>query len=219
VIESLLIFLEKVIIPLGAGGVFLASVAEEIIAPIPSSLVMMTAGFLFISGPASMASILKLIFYVAVPAGVGVAVGSLLIYGIAYWGGKVFLDKWGKWIGLNWGDVEKMRLKFENSKRDELAVVGARIIPFVPSVAISAFCGFIRMRLWKYLALTFIGMFLRALAMGAIGWQVGNVYYKYAETISRFEKLGLLLIMAGFIIFIAILFSRRKIRYIEDNGQ
>lgn len=188
-IESILIFLQNNVIPLGAGGVFLASVAEEVIAPVPSALVMMTAGFLFVSGPIDLYNILRLIFWVGLPAAAGISLGSLWIYGVAYWGGKTSLDKLDKWLGLNWADIEKMRNKFEEGKRGELAIIGARILPVVPSVAISAFCGFMRMRIWKYFLLTFIGMFLRAMLMGAIGWQVGNIYYKYANLVARFENM------------------------------
>jgi membrane protein DedA with SNARE-associated domain len=217
--EHLTQFLELHILPWGWWGVFAAAVAEEVVAPIPSALVMMTAGFLFVTGPVGVGSILKLILYVGLPAAVGVTIGSLWIYGVAYWGGRRALDKFGKWIGLSWEDVEKMRIKFEASKGDEFGIIGARVVPFVPSVAISAFCGFIRMKFWKYCTLTFIGMFLRAMLMGAIGWQVGNVYHRYAETIARFEKLGLVLIILAGLLFIGVLFWKRKMRYSEPNGE
>ena len=216
-IEHFTQILEVNILPLGALGVFLASVAEEVVAPIPSALVMMTAGFIFVKGAVGVATIAQLILYVGLPAAAGVTIGSLWVYGVAYWGGKAFLDKFGKWIGLYWSDVERMKEKFEKTKGDDFFIIGARLLPIVPSVATSAFCGFIRMKFWRYVMLTFIGMFFRGIIMGAIGWQVGNVYYKYAETVARFEKLGLVVIIAGVIIFVAVLFSRRKIRYLETN--
>jgi membrane protein DedA with SNARE-associated domain len=193
--ETIFAFLQANVLPLGFFGVFIASIAEEVIAPIPSALVMMTAGFLFVSGPIDLHNIWRLVYYVGLPAGLGVAIGSLWIYGVAYWGGKTFLEKWGRYIGLHWADVEKMKSKLEEKKSDELAIISARILPVVPSVAISAFCGFMRMRFWKYITLTFIGMFLRGLVMGAIGWQVGNVYVRYAEFFAHFEDKVLALIV------------------------
>ena len=208
--ESLFIFLQNAIIPLGAVGVFIASVAEEVIAPIPSALVMMTSGFLFVSGPVSIVNILRLIFFVAIPAALGVTLGSLWVYGVAWWGGRLSLEKFGKWIGLSWNDVEAMGDKFNTSKRDEIAIIGARVIPLVPSVAISAFCGFIRMNFWQYILLTFVGMFFRALVMGAIGWQVGNVYVKYAGVVSKYESVGLVIIAAIIIVVICGAFLRKR---------
>lgn len=210
--ESIFAFLQANVLPLGFFGVFLASIAEEVIAPIPSALVMMTAGFLFVSGPINLAHIGRLVYYVGLPAGLGVAIGSLWIYGVAYWGGKAFLEKWGKYIGLYWSDVKRLKSKLEEKKSDEWAIVSARILPVVPSVAISAFCGFMRMRLWKYFILTFIGMFLRGVLMGFIGWQVGNVYMRYAEKFSKLEDKVLWVIIAATAIFIGYLFwNRRKV--------
>lgn len=209
-IESLLIFLEKVVIPLGASGVFLASVIEEVIAPIPSALVMTMAGFLFLEGPVNMSNILALIFKVALPGAVGVTLGSLAVYGLAWWGGKQVIERWGKWIGLYWHDIEVIDARLEGSRKDELVVVVARILPIVPSVAISAICGLLRMNLVKYLYLSFIGIFVRALILGTIGWQVGNAYYRYAEIISRYEKIGLALIVVLAIVTVCFLFLRKR---------
>lgn len=208
--ESVFAFLQANVLPLGFFGVFLASVVEEIIAPIPSALVMMAAGFLFVQGEFSLLNIWKLIYFVGLPAGVGVAIGSLPIYAVAYYGGKPLLERWGKYIGLYWSDVEKLKSKFEASKRDEAAIIGARVLPVVPSVAISAFCGFMRMRLWKYFVLTFFGMFLRGLVMGAIGWQVGNVYTRYADAIAKFEDYVLIGLVAAATLFWLGLFLKRK---------
>jgi membrane protein DedA with SNARE-associated domain len=208
--ESVFDFLQIHVLPLGFFGVFAASVAEEIIAPIPSALVMMAAGFLFVSGPVNVSSMWELVYYVGLPAGFGVAVGSLPIYAIAYFGGKPILEKWGKYLGLYWVDVERLRLKMEEKKSDGVAIIGARILPVVPSVAISALCGFVRMKVWKYFYLTFIGMFLRGLVMGVIGWQVGNVYVKYADAVAHLEdKVLVILIVAGIACF-GWLISRRR---------
>lgn len=217
-IENLTHILEVSILPLGPWGVFLASVAEEVVAPVPSALVMMTAGFIFISGPVSFASILKLVLFVGLPAALGVTLGSLWIYGVAYWGGRASVDRFGKWIGLYWSDVEKMQEHFSKNNKDELGIIGARVLPIVPSVAISAFCGFIRMKFWKYFTLTFVGMFFRAIIMGSIGWQVGNVYHRYAEVFARFEKILLYMVVFGAVVFLVIFESkRRKRQHIMSN--
>jgi membrane protein DedA with SNARE-associated domain len=212
--ESVFVFLQANVLPLGFWGVFAASVAEEVIAPIPSALVMMASGFLFVSGPVSLTNIWKLIYFVGLPAGFGVAVGSLPIYAAAYFGGKPILEKWGKYLGLYWTDVERLRERLEEKKNDGVAIIGARILPVVPSVAISALCGFIRMKVWKYFYLTFIGMFLRGLVMGVIGWQVGNVYVKYADMLSKFEDKALILIIAIGVGGLAYLVLRRRQRMV-----
>ncbi len=209
-VETLVHFLQTNILPFGVIGVFLASVIEEVIAPIPSALVMTMSGFLFVSGPISFSSILALIFKVALPAALGVTLGSYVIYFAARWGGKYIIEKWGKYLGLYWSDVEKLKSKLNGTKRDEWLIGIARIIPFVPSVAISAFCGILEMNLAKYFTITFIGIFLRGLVLGTIGWQAGNVYEKYAEKIDSLEDWFLISTILALVIFIVLKYKSRK---------
>jgi len=96
-IEYLVHFLQVYILPWGALGVFVASVIEEVIAPIPSALVMTMSGFLFVAGPISWNVVYSLIFKVAIPAALGVTLGSYVIYFAARFGGKFVIDKWGKY--------------------------------------------------------------------------------------------------------------------------
>lgn len=208
-IESLAHFLELHILPIGPLGVFLASVIEEVIAPIPSALVMMGSGFLFISGPVNITTLLKLATFVAFPAALGVSLGSLVIFYISWYGGKVIIQRWGKWVGLSWEDILKFDERVKNTKKDELLVIGGRILPVIPSVAVTALCGLVRMNVFKYTILTFIGMFIRAMVLGAVGWQAGNLYEKYSQTVAKSEKVGLLLFSILVFSCLAFLFFRK----------
>lgn len=203
-IEYFVIFLETHILPWGAVGVFVASVLEEVVAPIPSALVMTMSGFLLVSGAVGLETLGALLFKVALPAGLGVALGSLPVYFVVRYGGRFVIERWGKYLGLYWSDIEKMQTRLSGTRKDEVVIATARIIPVVPSVAISALCGIIEMPVLKYLVITFLGMFVRGIILGAVGWQVGNVYAKYAEMIGQIEKyvlLGLILFALAFVVF------------------
>lgn len=206
-IENTIIFLQNSILPLGALGVFLASVIEEVIAPIPSALVMTMSGFLLVAGPVSLNTISDLIFKVALPSAFGVTIGSLFVFYVAKYGGKFIIEKWGKYLGLYLEDINKIQQKFSDTNRDELFIGFARVIPIVPSVAISAFCGILQMGLIKYFIITFVGVFLRGIILGIIGWQVGNVYTKYASFISSIESV--VLISTGVVILAFIVLKYR----------
>lgn len=202
-IEGLIHFLQTNILPLGVLGVFLASVIEEVIAPIPSALIMTMSGFLFVSGSFSIATISALIFKVAIPAALGVTIGSYFVYFIARYGGKILIERWGKYIGLYSSDIERLQKYFSGTKRDDLIIGGARVLPFFPSVAISAFCGIIQMNPIKYFLITFVGVFFRGIILGVVGWQVGNVYVEYAGFVSSIENIVLvstILVFIGFIV-------------------
>jgi membrane protein DedA with SNARE-associated domain len=208
-IEYLVHFLQINILPLGVFGVFTASVIEEVIAPIPSALVMSMSGFIFVTGPVSWNAIFALIFKVAIPAALGVTLGSYVIYFAARFGGKFLIEKWGKYVGLYWADIEKFQNRLSGTKRDEIFIGLARIIPFVPSVAISAFCGILEINVVRYFFISFIGVFFRGLVLGALGWQVGNVYEKYAQTISSIEDTILISTIFALGIFIVLKYKSR----------
>lgn len=208
-IEYLVHFLQVNVLPWGALGVFVASVAEELVAPIPSAIIMTTAGFLFVSGPVSLSAISNLIFKVAVPAAFGVTVGSYGIYFVARYGGKIVIEKLGKYIGLNWSDIEKMREKLSGTRRDDVLISVARILPIFPSVAISAFCGILEMNILKYFVISFIGIFFRGIILGVLGWQLGNVYEKYANTISSVENTILISTILAVGIFVVLKYKSK----------
>lgn len=189
----------------GPLGIFIASIVEEIIAPIPSTLVIMSTSFLIFKGTViSLGSIFKLFTNIVLPASSGVTLGSLLIYYIGYFLGKPFLKRWGKFLGVSWEDIIHAQNKFTNSSSDELLLFILRAFPIVPSVAISIFCGFIRFDLRKYLIITFLGTVVRAFILGFIGWQFGSMYQTAAEEISYLEEIGLaviIIVAAGYLIY------------------
>lgn len=204
-------FLKISILPLGVFGVFSASVIEEVFAPIPSALIMTMSGFIFVSGSFGVGTITSLILKVAVPAALGVTFGSFLVYFVSKFGGRLAVEKWGKYLGLYWTDVEKLKNRFLNTKKDELIILIARVVPFVPSVAVSALCGILEMNYRTYFVLTFCGMFVRALILGAIGWQVGNLYEKYAHLVGKIESSVLYIILITLFIFFMVKFVNTNV--------
>ena len=180
----------------GPLGVFLGSIVEEIIAPIPSTLVIMGTSFIMFKGAAiSPESFFKLFINIVLPASLGVTIGSLFIYAITYFAGKPFLERWGKYLGVSWGDIEKAEERFEKSRSDEILLFLVRAFPVIPSVAISAFCGFIRFDLKKYIIITFLGTLVRAFILGFIGWQFGSMYQTVADEISYLEEISLVMVI------------------------
>ena len=193
----------------GAIGVFGASVIEEVISIIPSALVQLGAGFFILGGSAiSLVAIVKLVLVVALPAAMGVLVGSLLFYAIGYWGGELFLHRFGKYIGVRWGDVVALQEKLRASKWDDAIFFAGRALPIIPSVLLAVFGGIVRMPLLQYSLLTIGGVFIRACILGVIGWQLGSAYESYASYFDTIEIVGL-----GFVITVLVvwfLYTKRK---------
>lgn len=92
-IHSFITFIEQIVLPMGALGVFFAEIIEEIIVPIPSALVLLTSGFIFLKGDFGIDVIKNLLFVIAIPGALGLTLGSLVIYYLSFYGGKPFIEK------------------------------------------------------------------------------------------------------------------------------
>lgn len=204
-IEKITAYIQPIIEHYGAWGVFLTTLIEEIVAPIPSPLVPLTAGFFLLPKGEAVAFVSgQALFVIALPVAVGIVIGSLAVYGIGYWGGKPMIEKNKRWLGLDWKDVEKMEQKIIDGKGDEITLFMLRVLPIIPGVAISGFCGIVRYPLRVFVVVTFLGAFVRAVILGVFGWYVGVVYLEYITIISNIEKY----VLAGALLF-ALLFLAR----------
>lgn len=210
-IQNIISIIEKIVIPYGAGGVFIAAFLEEIIAPIPSSFVAMLAGFFLLPVDENLMGVIpSAIFTVAIPMSIGISAGSLIIFALAYFGGKPIILKWGRWFGIEWSSVEKLEARLTKGYADELVLFGARALPIVPSVAISAFCGMIRYPVRTFLLITFLGSFLRSFIMAIIGWQVRDAYIFFADVISQIETFIFVGIIGAFALFLVYSWNKRR---------
>lgn len=198
-IEYFITYIQSIIFAYGAWGVFLATLIEEVIAPIPSPVVSLAAGFFLLPTSISLAEVvLRAAVVIALPVSIGISIGSALIYALGFFGGKPVIEKSKRWTGIKWHDVEKLEDRLTSGVGDEITLFILRLLPVVPGAAISGFCGIIRYPFKKFISITFIGAFLRAFILGVIGWQVGEVYTIYADVIAQFEQY---ILMAVVILF------------------
>ncbi len=212
-IETVITFIEHTLVPYGALGVFVGSVIEEIVAPVPSTLVLLASGFLFLQASSfSLDYVSTLLFTVAFPAAAGMTIGSLVIYGIGYVSGKPALDRFGKYFGVSWTDVSAAQERFSGTVQDEITLVVLRSFPLVPNTVLNALCGLIRMPLPKYVLLSFVGFFIRALVLGFLGGQVGDVYDHYSGLFDSIEKYVLVGIIVVSVLVVLGLVVRNHLR-------
>ncbi|OHB10911.1 MAG: hypothetical protein A3G05_02120 [Candidatus Zambryskibacteria bacterium RIFCSPLOWO2_12_FULL_45_14] len=141
-------------------GIFIASLINELFAVLPYNVIL-SGPLFFLEGSFSAVFVTQLFLLVAVPVGFGTALGSLLTYGLAYFGGKPAIDKFGKYVYLSWESVEKMESKFKGVWYDEVLFVALRSTPLLPSLPINAAAGILRMSLARYLVFTVIGAIIR----------------------------------------------------------
>src|SRR3954469_12453820 len=101
-------FLENLYGAVGYVGVMIAMAIESAMIPLPSELILPYAGFL-VSDPAQIEPLTHgawNYWIVVVVATIGNTLGSLIGYGIGAWGGRPFLERWGKYLLIRPHEIE-----------------------------------------------------------------------------------------------------------------
>ncbi len=172
-------------------GVFLGSVLEEIIPPIPSTLTQLTYGAVLFSGADfSVGLLVRAVIIVGIPAAFGVLTGSLPFYLVSFYLGRPFIDRFGKWLGVSWSAIESLEKKFHKNHWDDIVFTGLRATPILPSIVLAVGAGVLRLPLKTYVIGTLLGTFIRAAIMGCIGAVIGTQLGTLAETVDRLGVIG-----------------------------
>ncbi|HYF10472.1 MAG TPA: VTT domain-containing protein [Candidatus Paceibacterota bacterium] len=188
-LTSLIAFVEHTLIPLGAVGVFSASLIEQLLPLIPSSLIMLLSGFLFLSPHEFLSAdfFSALVFTIVIPVMIGGTLGSILFYSICYQLGKPAIERFGKYMGVSWEEIEKAENKLRNSPVDEIAFLAMTCMPILPTSIPTVLAGTIRYPLKKYLAILAVGMVVRSVIYGSLGASAGSLYHEHVALINTLE--------------------------------
>jgi membrane protein DedA with SNARE-associated domain len=190
----------------GILGVFFATFIESFFAPIPSEIVLLTAGF-YASSSGGISTLLLL----CIVASFGNFFGTLPFYMISRFGSEkylpAFLKKFGPYLLLSEKDLKKTEKFFE--KRGSITVFVARLIPGIRSL-IAFPAGLAKMHFWKYTLFTLSGSFMWNLLLSSIGyWGYENkeTFFQILEPISN--------IILGLLVFVALAYIIRVIYNIK----
>lgn len=195
---------------LGWVGVFFGVLLESFIAPIPSPLVPMGAGFILIPPEASIYEAAIICLYTIVLAGaLGSTIGAFFGYGIGYFGGRPLIKRFERFIGVSWSEIEKTKKRFEGGYKDDVILFISRAIPIIPLSPVSFFAGVSRLDVKRFAFWTFIGSIPRYFVLGLVGWFVGVAYGELSQSIEFFESLISLSIIILIAIFILYRIRRR----------
>jgi len=157
-------------------GIFLLMVLESMVFPVPSEAVMPFAGFLIVDGQLTFPGVI-------IASTLGSIVGSLASFAIGYYGGRPFINKFGKYLLLDMHDLEITERFF--SKSGELTIFIARFVPVIRHL-ISIPAGLGKMNLWKFIIYTILGAGLWNSFLAYVGYKLKENWaevMKYSHTI------------------------------------
>jgi membrane protein DedA with SNARE-associated domain len=197
--ENMLNFYEAT----GYFSVFILMAMESMIFPVPSEAVLPPAGLLISQGKFTYAGVI-------ISGTLGSIVGSLISYYIGIYGGRPFIDKFGKYFLLDRKALESGEKYF--NKHGDLTIFICRFIPVVRHL-ISIPAGFGKMNIWKFSIYTLIGAGLwnsiltwAGVKWGQVGW---DLLLKYGHTID--------LIVVGLLVLAGVYFVRKHFRNVKSN--
>jgi len=170
---------------------FIGAMVEEIVAPIPSPIVMTLAGSLAASAqsPWTYLGILALI------GSVGKTIGSYIIYVIADKGEDLIMGKFGKYLGVTHKEVEIIGKHLNKGWRDDIVIILLRAVPIMPTAPVSIVCGLIKVNLRSYLTSTFICTLIRNMFYLYLGFTSVGALESLNEGIDSMEKFGYLILL------------------------
>jgi membrane protein DedA with SNARE-associated domain len=192
----------------GLLAMFGGGLIEQIIVPIPSPIISMAGGAFLVSQNLPIFETIWTIFLkVSLPYSLGALIGTSLVYFVAYFGGKPLIDRFGKYIGISWKLIEKIRSDFQKTIHDEIFVLISCSIPVVPVSLITGFCGGFKIPPFKFYPMLLLALLIRATILGFIGFQMGETFTSLAHGLDKIESL-LTVIGAGLIL--GFLFLKRE---------
>ena len=184
-------------------GVTVLMILESANIPIPSEIIMPFSGFLVTRG-------IFVLWLLIVVGALGNLVGSLLSYYLGVYGGRKFLEKYGRFIFIHKRDIELADKLF--ARWGSSVVFFSRILPIVRTF-ISFPAGIARMNIWKFSFYTLAGSLIWSALLAYVGFWAGENWHFLSPYFRKFDWLIVSLVLVGTVWWVT-----RYVRKIRDNG-
>jgi membrane protein DedA with SNARE-associated domain len=176
----------------------LAMAIESAMVPLPSELILPFGGFL-VSDPTQLEPITRAPwnFWIVVIVGtVGNTLGSLVAYAIGAYGGRPFLERYGRYLLIRPHEIEIADEFFR--KYGSATVFIGRLLPIVRTF-ISFPAGVTRMPLGKFIAYSTAGALPWSIALVWAGQQLGANWVQIREMLKPFDIFIAIAVVVGFL--------------------
>ena len=198
-------FIDTLYSHLGYVGVVIAMTIESAAIPIPSELILPFAGWSVARSLAEPLTGTAWSYWGAVIAGVaGNTLGSLISYGIGYYGGRPLVTRYGRYVLISAHDLTLAEGWF--ARYGEVTVFFSRMLPIVRTF-ISLPAGVARMPLWRFLTFSILGAIPWVMLLVWGGIVLGDHWLDIKQSLR-----GLDYIVAAAIVLLVAVFVWRHVR-------
>jgi membrane protein DedA with SNARE-associated domain len=168
IIELLSVVIVATISRLGYAGVVLLMAIESACIPLPSEIIMPFSGYLVSKGEFNL-------WLVGLAGAIGCVLGSLVAYWVGMYGGRPFVEKYGRYVLVSRHDLDLADRWFE--RFGEVIVFASRLLPAIRTfIAFPA--GVARMNIKKFVIYTFAGSLPWCIGLAYMGQRLGEKWDK-----------------------------------------
>lgn len=179
-------FVIATISSLGYGGIVLLMAIESACIPLPSEIIMPFAGYLVFKGEMQL-------WAVALAGAVGCVLGSFVAYYAGAWGGRPFVEKYGKYILVSHHDLAMADRWFQ--RHGDITIFVGRLLPVIRTfIAFPA--GISRMAMGRFVIYTFVGSYIWCWGLAWVGLTLGQNWNTLGVYFHRFDAaIGVVLLI------------------------
>lgn len=197
IITAITSFIINTISSFGLLGVAALMAIESACVPLPSEVIMPFAGFLVAQGRFSFLG-------VTLAGALGCVAGSIAAYAVGAWGGRGFIEKYGKYILISRHDL-KIADNFFN-KYGSGAIFFSRLLPVVRTF-ISLPAGIAKMNFNRFVIYSFLGSVPWSFGLAYLGKKLGDNWETLGVYFHKFD-----FVIVALILLAAVWYVRRHIR-------
>lgn len=187
---------------------FAGSFIEEVIAPIPSPIVMTVTGSIASAQEKAMWYLLIL----SLIGACGKTLGAVLVYWIADKAENILIGKFGKVIGVTHQEIESLGKKLNGGWKDLWILLFLRALPIMSSAVVSVCSGVVKIPMRVYLISTFFGTIIRDFFYLYVGFTGIAALQHLVEGFDSIESVIQALIALLIVLVIGWIYWKRKMK-------
>lgn len=189
--------LQEILPTIGWAGIVFVMALESANIPIPSEVTMPLAGWML--GLDKGLGALETILVGGFMGALGCTIGSVASYALGAYGGRPFLEKYGRYIMVNQHDLEKADRWFE--RWGDWASFISRLLPIVRTF-ISFPAGVVKIDFWRFVTFTFLGSFIWCAVLAWGGWHFGANWEEILRVTQPLHWPIIILLLVGFVWYV-----------------
>ncbi len=185
---------------LGYAGIVLLMAIESACIPLPSEIIMPFAGYLVFKGEMQL-------WAVAMAGAIGCVLGSFVAYYAGAWGGRPFVEKYGKYILVSHHDLVLADRWFQ--RHGDITIFVGRLLPVIRTfIAFPA--GVSRMAMGRFVIYTFAGSYIWCWGLAWVGLTLGQNWNTLGVYFHRFDAVIGVILLVGVIWYV-----RRHLKHMK----